>query len=134
MLAADTACGVSAAAVCAVVVDSPPTGDDSVAACCDCDGVSAAVSLETEPAGCCFAASSALPVSIPVFVPVAPGARVSVSPCDDSFCLFAANTRDGIALGSTAGPLSVWEAPTLLVSNATAGAVEPSGRCTQPTS
>src|SRR5207244_7628969 len=133
MLAADTAFGVSAAAGCAVVVDSPPAGDDSAAACCDCDGVSAAVSLETEPAACCLAASSALPVSVPVFVPPAVGARVSVSPCDDSFCLFAANTRDGIALGSTA-PLSVWEAPTLLVSNATAGAVEPSGRCTQPTS
>src|SRR5213080_5177714 len=132
MLAADTAFGVSAAAGCAVVVDSPPAGDDSAAACCDCDGVSAAVSLETEPAGCCLAASSALPVSIPVFVPLAVGARVSVSPCDDSFCLFAANTREGIGLGSTAGPPSVWDA--LLVSNATAGAVEPSGLCSQPTS
>src|SRR5881296_2103505 len=52
----------------------------STAACCDCDGVSAGVSLETEPAGCCLAASSALPVSIAVFVPLAAGARVSVSP------------------------------------------------------
>src|SRR6516165_8626322 len=50
VLAADTAFGLSAAAGCAVVVDSPPAGDDSVAACCDCDGVSAGVSLETEPA------------------------------------------------------------------------------------
>ena len=49
-------------------------------------------------------------------------------------CLFAARPLSGIGLGSTAGPPSVCDAATLLVSNATAGAVVPAGLCNHPTS
>src|SRR6266699_1801997 len=131
-LEVDGACGVSAPTACAAVVDSPPTGDDSDAGCCGCELVSPVDSLEAEVG--CPAVASALAVPIPAFGPFKPGPKASVSLFDTSPCLFAANTLSGIGLGSTAGPPSVWGATTFVVSNASAGAVEPSGLCTQPTS
>src|SRR5207249_9406599 len=102
-------------------------GDDSDNGCCGCELVSAGDSLETEVG--CPAVASALAISIPAFGSFAAGPKASVSPFDASTCLFPA-----IGLGSTGGPPSVWGATTFVVSNASAGAVEPSGLCIQPTS
>src|SRR6476659_7444571 len=76
-----------------------------------------------------LAAAPALASSLPPSGALVDGARARVSPC-----LFAAAPLSGIGLGSTAGPLSVCDVATLPASNATAGAVVPSGLCNQPTS
>src|SRR5205814_1742377 len=67
--------------------------------------------------------------SIPPSEPLADGVRARAPPC-----LFAATPWSGIGLGSTAGPPSTCDPPTLPVSKATAGAVVPSGLCNHPTS
>src|SRR5207249_859514 len=62
------------------------------------------------------------------------GLIAAVGDCSAFPVATAAATLSGIGLGSIAGPPSAWDAPTFVVSNASAGAVEPSGRCIHPTS
>src|SRR5262245_39037202 len=110
---------------CDAVVDSPAVEGD-----CAADGSVAGLVWGADPVKVVWlGAAPALARSIPVSVALVDDAKERVPAW-----LFAASPLSGIGLGSTAGPPSTCDAPTLPASKATAGAVVPSGLCNHPTS
>jgi hypothetical protein len=119
------ALAVSSVTGCDAVVDSPLVEGDCAADCSAGELVSGTDAVKLV----WLAVAPALASSIPPSGALVDGARARVPPC-----LFAAGPLSGIGLGSTVGPPSVCDVAALPVSNATAGAVVPSGLCNHPTS